>query len=235
MIKDYTVIDLETTGLSIKRRKIIEVALIKVRDNEIVGSFTSLINPLVSLEERIIDLTGLNDEILRKEKSIDELIKDIIDFIGADVLLGHNVLFDFSFLKKEAINNSINFDKKGIDTFDICKKVLPTNLSKSLESACEYFGIIIEKKHRAYEDAFNTFLLYKKLCSLNLDLEIFKAKDLIFKYKKEKKARAKEKEDLKKLFAYHKIPLTIELDKLSSNDIARLRDNIISKKSYIKI
>lgn len=231
---DYTVVDIETTGFSLKKRKIIEVALLKVRNGKIIDTFSTLVNPLERLEERIINLTGIKDEDLIREKSIEDIIEKVIKFIDSDVLLGHSVVFDYSFLKRDALKNSLEFDVKVIDTLDLCKLVLDNNRSKSLVSACEYFNIKINKNHRALEDAYNTHLLYQELLRLNLDMKYYQAKVLNIKIKKEKKAKESEKEYLRKLLNYHKISMNFDIDKLSSNDIARIREKINLKYGYIK-
>lgn len=224
---DYICIDLETTGLSVKKREIIEFAAIRVKNGKIVESMQTLIRPKFKLEEKVTKLTGITDDMLMDKPYIDEVLADLINFIGKDILLGHNILFDYSFLKKAAIDLNINFGAKGIDTFHICKYLLPNDISKSLESACRYYDINVDLSHRAYADAYNTHLLYQKLILLEACDKIFEARQLKFKYKKERLATNKEKEYLIKLLNYHRIELDFDVDKLRISDLARIKDKII--------
>ena len=83
-IDDYTVLDLEMTGLSVKKDKIIEIGAIKVRNNEIVDTYKSFINPHVKLSKKIIDLTGIDDSMLSTAPEEDEAMYKLIDFVGED-------------------------------------------------------------------------------------------------------------------------------------------------------
>ena len=98
MIGDFTAIDIETTGLDPKTDKIIEIGAIKVRNGQIEEEFESLVSPGRCLEEVIVQLTGINEEMLRDAPMPAEVIPKLIEFVGEDVILGHSVLFDYSFL-----------------------------------------------------------------------------------------------------------------------------------------
>ncbi len=224
---DYVCIDLEMTGLSVRKREIIEFAAIKVRNGKIIDTMTALVKPKIAPEEKIMELTGITNEILKNEKGIEDKLPIFLNFIGEDILLGHNILFDYSFLKKASIDMDLEFEKKGIDTFNICKYLMPDNENKSLKNACEYYDIEVDKSHRAYADAYNTHLLYQKLLVLEAEDKLFEPKSLKYKYKKERLASNKEKEHLIKLLNYHKIKFDFEVDKLSLSELSRIRDNII--------
>ena len=145
---DYISLDLETTGLNPKRDRIIEVGAVKVHKGEVVGEFQSLVNPGRELGEKVCGLTGINDEMLLDAPEIGDIIGPLLKFIGDDILVGHRVLFDYSFVKKAAVNHSLSFEKMGIDTLKLSRKLLPELESKSLESVCKYYGIE-HKAHRA--------------------------------------------------------------------------------------
>jgi exonuclease, DNA polymerase III, epsilon subunit family len=232
--KDYVAIDLETSGLSVARRKIIEIAAIKVKNNEVTDSFTTLVNPGIYLEDKIVELTGITDDMLCDCRNIKEILPEFLSFIDGNVLLGHNILFDYSFIKKEAVNADLEFEAFGIDTLRICKKLMPAELSKSLSSACDYFKIEVLKSHRAYEDAYNTHLLYQSLLKYPEAYDIFTPCLLKYKYKKERKATLKEKEYLIKLLNYHKIKPSFNVDELTVNELSRIRDSVILKYGLMK-
>ncbi len=230
----YVALDLETTGLSIRKRKIIEVAALKVFEGEIKDSIQMLVYPQVELEPRITELTGISNEMLRGQRSIRQILPEILDFIGEDVLLGHSILFDYSFLKKEAIQAGLDFAARGIDTLEICKKLLPADYPKSLASACSYFGIAAEGGHRAYNDTYHSHLLYQALLKEEADASLYRPEVLRYRHKKERAAGKAEKEYLRKLLKYHKIKFDFDIDELSLSELSRTRDKIILEYGYIK-
>ena len=162
MICDFTAIDTETTGLNPKLDRIIEIGAVKVRDGKITDRFESLINPGRKLDERIVQLTGITQEDLKIAPDIAEVLPSLLSFIGDDVLLGHKILFDFSFLKRAAVNQHLIFEKRGIDTLKLARRFLPELESKRLTSLCEYYGIAYDA-HRAASDAVAATELYFKL------------------------------------------------------------------------
>ena len=162
MICDFTAIDTETTGLNPKLDRIIEIGAVKVRDGKITDRFESLINPGRKLDERIVQLTGITQEDLKIAPDIAEVLPSLLSFIGDDVLLGHKILFDFSFLKRAAVNQHLTFEKRGIDTLKLARRFLPEFESKRLTSLCEYYGIAYDA-HRAASDAVAATELYFKL------------------------------------------------------------------------
>ena len=119
VIKDYLCLDIETTGLNPKTEKIIEIGAVRVRNGNITESFESLVAPGRPLGERITDLTGITDEMLKNAPAREEVIPKFLEFAGEDILLGHSVLFDYSFLKKAAVNCNYQFERTGIDTLKI--------------------------------------------------------------------------------------------------------------------
>ena len=99
MVNSYVAVDLETTGLSPKENKIIEIGAIKVIDGEVAGSFETFVNPRVAISSRITELTGITDEMVQGAPYEKEAVESFIEFCGDNLLLGHNVRFDYSFLK----------------------------------------------------------------------------------------------------------------------------------------
>ena len=122
---DYTVIDLEMTGLQPKMDKIIEVGAVKVRNGEIIDTLEYMVNPRCAIPERIQELTGITDEMVQAGLEEDEAVEKLLAFIGEDVLVGQNVIFDYSFLKQWAINHRIPLELKAWDTLRLAQKLLP--------------------------------------------------------------------------------------------------------------
>ena len=99
MTDTYVAIDLETTGLDPKKEKIIEIGAVKVVDGQVAEEFATLVDPRRLLEERISELTGITDAELSGAPYIDEVIGPAAEFIGDLPLLGHRILFDYSFFR----------------------------------------------------------------------------------------------------------------------------------------
>ena len=107
MYDTYVSIDLETTGLNPKRDRIIEIGAIRVEQGQIVEEFSTFVDPGRKLEERITELTGIRDEDLADAPQLDEVFPKLLEFMGELPLLGHSILFDYSFLKKAAVDRKI--------------------------------------------------------------------------------------------------------------------------------
>ena len=163
MIQDYVVLDLETTGLSPKSDRIIEIGAARVRQGKVEEVYSTFVNPGRLLTEHTIELTGIRDENLLDAPLIEDVLEPFLDFIGNDCLLGHNILFDYSFVKKATVNHKLSFEKDGIDTLRIARRFLTQVPSKRLGDLCGYYNIPITA-HRALGDALATHALYGRLC-----------------------------------------------------------------------
>ena len=112
MEKNYVAVDLETTGLSAKKDHIIEIGAIQVKNGQIVGKWNKLIDPRVEIPERIERITGITQKMLKGQSYIEEVIGEFYEFCEDLPLLGHNILFDYRFLKKEMENAGLGFEGK---------------------------------------------------------------------------------------------------------------------------
>lgn len=95
--KDYTVLDLETTGVNPNVDKIIELSAIKYRDNQEVDRFSTLVNPQRWLSKEVQDITHIRPWDLKQAPTIDQVIGDFDKFLGNDTIVGYNVNFDVNF------------------------------------------------------------------------------------------------------------------------------------------
>ena len=231
IISDYIAIDLETTGIRLSKDKIIEVGLLKVKDSHIIDTFSCVINPDMQVDDKILELTKISENELRNAKRIYEVINHIVDFCEDYVLLGHNTIFDYSFVKKEANRVGLEFEKRGIDTYKLCKKVLPENVRKNLTDACSYFGIERKNSHRAFSDAFYTHVLFQEIIKNFKTLEI-SSESMKVKIKKFVPIRKRTKEDLQKLLNCHRIGCKVNIDLLSESEAKRMMDKIKSGSMY---
>jgi len=103
MVNSFICLDLETTGLNPKTDKIIEIGAIRIENGVQTGTFETFVNPGRLLEERITELTGIRDEDLQNAPPIQAVLPGFLEFAGDLPLLGHSVLFDFSFIKKKPL------------------------------------------------------------------------------------------------------------------------------------
>lgn len=230
MMDTYISIDLETTGLNPKEDRIIEIGAVKVIDGKIVDTFSTFVNPGRKLEERIVELTGIRDEDLQDAPSIEEVFPKLEEFLEDFPLLGHSILFDFSFLKKAAVNSNRTFEKKAIDTLKIARKYLAQLEHRNLDFLCEYFQIP-HHAHRALQDAEATSTLYYRLVEKFYSEEepLFIPTPLKFTVKKDTPATKPQKERLYRLLAQHKIEWDRDVEKLTRSEASRFTDKILAK------
>ena len=156
IIDNYCVLVLETTGLSPNYDSIIEIGIIKVKENKIVDKYNSLINPGFLINEYITSITGITNEMLKGKPKIIDLKKEVLNFIGNDVLVGHNISFDVSFLQK-GFNEELK--NEYIDTLQFCRKLFKELSHHRLTDMSNYLEIS-RNEHRSMSDCLCTKELY---------------------------------------------------------------------------
>ncbi len=236
MVSSYIAVDLETTGLDPKQDKIIEIGAVRVLDGQIRETYETFVNPHRKLGEEVASLTGISNEQVETAPEIKEVIKELLEFAGNLPLLGHHVIFDYSFLKQAAVNQGLGFERRGLDTLKLARKFMPPEEKKNLKAACTYFGVEINLSHRALADSMASHLLYQEMVKRHGEEESseFTSQDLIYKVKKEQPASKRQKEHLQDLLKYHRIVLSVQTDHLSRNEISRITDKIIAQYGRIK-
>lgn len=153
IIRDFTAIDLETSGLY-PNNKIIEFGAVRYRDGQVVKTFQTYVHNPSPLPQKIVEITGITDEMLSKlGMDKNEAMKNFLDFIGDDLLVAHNMDFDLSFLNyhTKALNLSIP-NKTSCTLLLARKKSLPIKNNK-LETLCNHYRITCDKYHSALDDA----------------------------------------------------------------------------------
>lgn len=154
-LADYVVLDLETTGLSYEKDEIIEVGILKVRNNKIIEKYEQLIHPQKSISQTITDLTGITNEMVKDAPTINEVKDKIRNFINDDVILGHNVTFDISFL--QCIYD--HFDNDYLDTLHFSRRAFNGIDNYQLTTLVKTFHLT-NNEHRALADCYATKDLY---------------------------------------------------------------------------
>ncbi len=228
MIKNYTALDLETTGLNPKYEKIIEVGAVRVRDGKITEQFQSLIYPGKTLPSKITEITGITQQELENAPDASVVLPELLAFLGEDILLGHSIMFDYSFLKKASVNEGLWTSERqalGLDTLKLSRIYLPQLPSRRLSALCEYYHIS-HHAHRALGDAESTVRLYQILEEQFFDEKVFAPFPLIYTIKRESPITKTQKERLYQLLEQHKIIADYDVEKLSRNEASRIIDKI---------
>ena len=231
MLKDYVVIDLEMTGLNAKTDKILEVAAVRMRNGKETECFSAIVNPQIPLSEKVINLTGITQEDADAGQPLDQTVEAFLGFLGDDIFVGQNVIFDYSFLKQWAANHKISLEKNAVDTLKLARLFLPKEQKKDLESLCSYFGISRVNAHRALDDARETAEIFEKLKSEygEIHAEAFVPKPLLYKAKKQSPATERQKQYLKKFAQYHGIELEEFSPVMTKGEASRLTDKLIAQ------
>lgn len=235
MEADYIVVDLEMTGLHPKRDKILEIGAVKVLDGKVQETFSHLVNPKVPVSDVIAELTGISDEMAKGARQVDEVMGEFLEFAGEYIWVGHNVIYDYSFVKQWAVNHDILLEKRAVDTLKIARKCLPLPEKKTLDALCEFYQIKREESHRALFDALATQKLYEILKEQFQEEkeELFLPEKLEYRGKKQAKATRQQKNYLKELSEYHKITIDMPVEELTRSEASRLADQIIRQHGKI--
>ena len=229
MLKSYVCFDLETTGLDPLYNEIIEIGALKVRDGKVAERFMEFIHPQEEISPMITNLTGITNEMVANARPADAVISDFLEFCENDVLIGHNVGFDYSFMKSGASNLGLTFEKFGIDTFKIAQRTLKSLPSKSLSSLCEYYQIENKAAHRAYYDALATAKLYQTLAHYfePQDPKVFQPLQLQYKIKKVQPATPKQIALLERLTEQKELIPDWDAATLTRSEASRIIDKLL--------
>lgn len=174
----FAVIDIETTGLSAGKEKITEIAILLHDGQQVVEEFSSLIDPERKIPYYITQLTGINDQMVTGAPKFYELARKIVEMTDNSIIVGHNVHFDYSFLKAEFLSLGYDFQRKTLDTVRLSRKLIPGQPSYSLGKICKALNIGNSQRHRALGDATATAELFGLLLSLDPNLDTAAAKGL---------------------------------------------------------
>lgn len=228
MVEDYTVIDLEMTGLSAKCDRVLEAGAVRVRDGAVSETYSAMIYTALPLPEKITKLTGITQEMAASGRDCDEVMRELIAFLGNDVIVGHNVVFDFSFIKQWAQNHDRKFDCVAVDTLKLAQKFLSKSQKKNLGALCVYFHIPRRNAHRALDDALETQLLFEKMKKLYAQSEktvtAFTPQPLLYKAKRQQPATERQKEYLTRYAHCFGLPLPKNLSAMTRSEASRQLD-----------
>ena len=233
----YMAIDIETTGLNPNEDKIIEIGAIIMQGSNEIARFSKLIQPCLKLPNRIVELTGITDEMLLGQAKESQVIHEFLDFCEEnmqafeekDLILGHNIGFDYSFIKTAAVRVNRSFERRALDTLRISRRCHMELPSKNLDSMCAHYKILRERCHRAIEDAIAAAQLYEKLKEnfLGKDPEVFLPEVMHYVPKKQQPMTKKQKNYLLDLISYHQLMVPENLDEFTRSTASKTIDRII--------
>lgn len=162
--RSFVVFDIETTGLDTSYDDILEIGALKIADGKIIDTFETLIKPDCFINEFITDLTGITNKMVEDAPKIDKVLPKFIDFIGNNILIGHNVNFDINFIYDKAIELNLDpISNDFIDTLRLSRKLLPNLDHHRLSDLADYYNINKDGSHRALKDVEITLELYNHL------------------------------------------------------------------------
>lgn len=230
MIEDYVVIDLEMTGLNAKVDAILETGAVRVRQGKVVDTCNAIINPGRSIAPEVVELTGITETMAKNGVEPERAMEEFFAFLGEDILVGQNVIFDYSFLKQWAVNHKFPFERKAVDTLKLAREFLPAEEKKNLESLCCYFGVERQNAHRALDDAMETWQIFEKMKQrYGGREESFCPRDLQYKAKKQSPATERQKKYLQQYAAYAGINLKVDVNQMTKSEASRLTDQWIAR------
>ena len=168
----YAIIDIETTGGQFNEEGITEIAIYKFDGSEIVDQFISLVNPEKPIQPFVVNLTGINNAMLRSAPKFYEVAKRIIEITEGCILVAHNTSFDYRILRTEFTRLGYDFIKQTLCTVELSKKLIPGQPSYSLGKLVRALGIPMSDRHRASGDALATVKLFQMLLAEDTEKEI---------------------------------------------------------------
>jgi len=170
----YAILDIETTGGKYNEEGITEIAIHRFDGQQVVDQFISLVNPEREIQPFVVNLTGINNQMLRTAPKFHEVAKRIVEITKDTVLVAHNAQFDYRILRTEFRRLGYNFERKTLCTVDLSKKLIPEAESHSLGKLVRSLGIAVSDRHRANGDAMATLKLFKLLLSKDSDKSIIR-------------------------------------------------------------
>ncbi len=170
----YAIIDIETSGGKFNEEGITEIAIYKFDGELVVDKFISLVNPERLIDPFVVQLTGINDQMVRNAPKFYEVAKRIIEITQDCIFVAHNVSFDYRIIQTEFRRLGFEYERLTLCTVSLSKKLILDQPSYSLGKLCKSIGIPILERHRANGDAMATVKLFKILLERDFDKDIIK-------------------------------------------------------------
>lgn len=166
----FVAFDTETTGLSSRTCRIIEIGAVKFNNSGILGSFNTLINPKCHIPEECTQINHITDSMVEEKPVIKEILPSFMKFIDEATLVGHNIQFDIRFLDAELERCSMPIAENNIiDTLQFSRWAFPEQEKYRQTAIANLLRIEVKDAHRAYDDAFVCGNLFLNLIKATAD------------------------------------------------------------------
>lgn len=244
---NYVLVDIETTGLDPKFDRIIEISAIKIKENKVLDTFSTLVNPCVRIDTFITDLTGITNEMVKDSPTIENVLPTFLDFIQDNIIVGHNINFDINFLYDYCnLCGLASLKNSFIDTMRLSRRIFKDIPNYKLQTVASYLNVNIDISHRSLNDCQTTFAVYNKLKEIAIT-EFESVENFIKSCKKTNSIRAKNiivtdnNFDPDNLLYGKNIAITGVLERFSRKEAMQIitniggicNDNVISKTNYL--
>lgn len=165
ILDSYVLLDVETTGLDFNKNELLEIGLIKVEKDSVIDERDYLLKPLGGIPKKIELLTGITEkEVNANSIAIEQALKQTMEFIKGNVIIGYNVNFDCMFLKKACDKHKVKCTIRKIkDVENLAVQKLKDVQDYKLETVANKLGIQKKQSHRALDDCRLTLDVMKKL------------------------------------------------------------------------
>ncbi len=165
--QEYVVFDIETTGLSMKRCRIIEIGAVRVdAAGRETGRFSEFINPEEPIPYEITQLTSITDDMVMQAPTIDVILPKFLEFAKDAILVAHNATFDTGFIQENCNQLGLPYPFTGLDTMTLSYVLLPQLGRYTLDRLCKHFGVVNAHHHRACDDADVTAKIFVELMKM---------------------------------------------------------------------
>ena len=200
---EFVVFDLETTGTSIRTCGITEIGAVKYKGGEIYDTFNTFVDPEMPIPEKITEITGITDDMVKGAPTIDKALPMFLEYAGDCILVAHNASFDVGFLRNFAEKLHIPFSPTYIDTVAVSRYVNSDLKSHKLDAVAKYFDLGDFNHHRASDDAHMLALIFDRMIEKLASEGLFTVSATV--------GVMAQKTDPKKLPTYHQVILVKNL------------------------
>ena len=175
---EYVAFDLETTGLSDKTDKIIEIGAVRMKNGKEIDRFQTFVNPGQSLRKEIVDLTGITDEMIKDAPVIEDIFPKFLEFIGDSVLVAHNADFDMGFIRQACKQLGYPFAYTSVDTLVLSQNLMPQLNRHKLNIVADALSLPEFSHHRAADDALTCGSIMARHIDTLQEMEIFSLQEI---------------------------------------------------------
>jgi DNA polymerase III subunit epsilon len=167
----YAIIDIETTGGSAVRDRIIEIAIVLHDGTKIVDSFETLIFPTCTISAQITKITTITNEMVENAPQFQEVAQKIVEMTENTIFVAHNATFDYGFIVEEFKRLGYTYEKEVLCTVKLSRRAFPHLSSHSLENLIHHFNIKVKSRHRAMADVIATIDVFERILKQKIDLK----------------------------------------------------------------